>query len=122
MKGRHPDSLFCGLAILQNYMFTINTAGYANIETSAGDYVYGSLYFITARDEADLDTDGSVPEICSKVHLEVERVEGGQKVEALVYVDRESGERGVMDGLYVVWIVSFFELSGGSFLFADGIG
>jgi hypothetical protein len=66
MKGRCPDSMFCGLARLDNWKWTINSTQYANIIPSEGDVVYGGLYFLSPRDEAGLDESEGVPWLYEK--------------------------------------------------------
>jgi gamma-glutamylcyclotransferase len=61
MKQRCPDSIFVGIALLKDYKWIINTTSYASIIPSPGDVVYGSLYFLSGRDEAALDTSEGVP-------------------------------------------------------------
>lgn len=66
MKGRCPDSLFVGLARLDNWKWHINSTQYANIVPSPGDVVYGSLFFLSPRDEAGLDESEGVPWLYEK--------------------------------------------------------
>lgn len=66
MKGRCPDSVFCGLARLDDWKWTINSTKYANIVPSPGDHVYGGLYFLSPRDEAGLDHSEGVPWLYEK--------------------------------------------------------
>lgn len=66
MKGRCPDSLFCGLARLDNWKWNINSTRYGNIIPSDGDVVYGALYFLSPRDEAGLDESEGVPWLYEK--------------------------------------------------------
>lgn len=61
MKGRCPDSIFCGLARLDDWRWNINSTRYANIVPSPGDVVYGGLFFLSPRDEAGLDHSEGVP-------------------------------------------------------------
>ncbi|KAF2098909.1 hypothetical protein NA57DRAFT_56545 [Rhizodiscina lignyota] len=109
MKGRCPDSLFCGLARLDGWKWNINSTQYANIVPSADDIVYGSLFFLSPRDEAGLDESEGVPWLYEKRWHEVMRIaadgsETGQKVKALVYVDVKRPDEGVIMPDYVVWI------------------
>jgi gamma-glutamylcyclotransferase len=109
MKGRYPNSLFCGLAKLPGYRWSINSTQYANIVPSPDDNVYGALYFISAADETDLDVAEGVPDHYEKQWHEVERVDAsgegtGQVVKALMYVDAQRPDEGVMKEDYVVWI------------------
>ncbi|CAK1361519.1 hypothetical protein CB0940_03117 [Cercospora beticola] len=110
IKGRCPDSLFCGLARLEDYKWHINDTGFGNIVPSKGDHVYGALVFLSPRDEAGLDESEGVPWLYQKHSLEVERINAdgsasGQKVQVTTYVDVERTEDGVIDRGYVVWIV-----------------
>ena len=74
IKGRCPDSLFCGLGVLKGWKFNINSTGYGNIVESAEDEVYGSLSFLSPRDEAGLDESEGVPWAYEKKWVEVERI------------------------------------------------
>jgi gamma-glutamylcyclotransferase len=108
-KGRCPDSLFCGLARLDGWRWQINETQYGNIVPSAGDVVYGSLFFLSPRDEAGLDESEGVPWMYEKHTLEVERLGSDgkgteQKVEAMTYVDVKRTQEGVIMPDYVVWI------------------
>lgn len=110
LKGRCPDSLFCGLALLTGYRWHINSTGYGNIvkTDSADDVVYGSLYFLSPRDEAGLDESEGVPWLYQKHELEVERVDSegkgtGQKVGCVSYVDVERVEDGVIMGKFCIF-------------------
>lgn len=111
MKGRHPHSLFAGLALLPNWRWTINTEHFANIvpSTAPQDKVYGALYFITALDESGLDDMEGAPTHYQKQHLEVTRINADgsatdQKVTALVYVDTIRTEEAAIAPEYRVWI------------------
>jgi hypothetical protein len=110
MKGRFPSSLFCGLAKLKGWRWTINSTQYANIvETSDDDVVYGALYFISSSDETDLDTGEGVPDESQKQWHEVVRMnadgtETDQTVKALMYVDGQRKDEGMIKPDYIVWI------------------
>lgn len=111
VKGRHPHSLFAGLALLPNWRWTINTEHFANIvpSTAPQDKVYGALYFITALDESGLDDMEGAPTHYQKQHLEVTRINADgsatdQKVTALVYVDTIRTEEAAIAPEYRVWI------------------
>ena len=110
MKGRHPTSLFCGLAKLQNWRWNVNSTGYANVVPSPeGDAVYGALYFISAHDEAALDDMEGAPVNYQKQSLGVTRLSSDgsvteQKVNALVYIDTIRQDEGEITPEYVVWI------------------
>lgn len=109
MKGRYPNSLFCGIAKLSGWKWSINSTQYANIIQSGDDVVYGALYFISAADEFDLDVSEGVPDHYEKQWHEVERLDGeakgtGQVVRALMYVDAQRPDEGTIKDDYVVWI------------------
>lgn len=99
MKQRCPDSLFIGLAELKDWKWIINETGYANIIRSPGDVVYGSLCFLSKRDEMALDESEGVPWLYEKRTLSVTRVlngpdrasdwggAGSVEVPAIAYVD-----------------------------------
>ena len=74
MKGRCPDSVFCGLARLDDWKWTINSTKYANIVPSPGDVVYGGLFFLSPRDEAGLDHSEGVPWLYEKQWHECVRI------------------------------------------------
>ncbi|KAF2212941.1 hypothetical protein CERZMDRAFT_40249 [Cercospora zeae-maydis SCOH1-5] len=110
IKGRCPDSLFCGLARLEGYRWHINDTGFANIVPSKDDHVYGALVFLSPRDEAGLDESEGVPWLYEKHWVEAERINAdgsasGQKVQVMTYVDVERTVDGRIDKDYVVWIV-----------------
>ena len=109
LKGRCPDSLFCGLARLDGWKWNINSTQYANIVPSKDDVVYGSLFFLSPRDEAGLDESEGVPWLYEKQWHEVTRIaadgsETGQKVKALMYVDVRRPDEGTIMSDYIVWI------------------
>jgi len=109
MRGRCPDSLSCGLARLDSWKWNINSTQYANIVPSEGDIVYGSLYFLSPRDEAGLDESEGIPWLYEKQWHEVRRInqdgsESAQVVKALVYVDVERLDEGIIMPDYVIWI------------------
>lgn len=111
MKGRCPDSLFCGLARLDGWKWNINSTQYANVVPSEGDVVYGSLYFLSPRDEAGLDESEGVPWLYEKQWHEVMRInpdgsESGQVVKSLMYVDVRRPDEGTIMPDYIVWCVS----------------
>ena len=104
MKQRCPDSLFICLARLPDWKWIINSTGYANIVPSPGDDAYGSLCFLSKRDEDALDESEGVPWLYEKMRLKVRRISvgGGDwgeagsevEVEASVYVDVQRKEEG----------------------------
>lgn len=111
MKGRYPNSLFCGLAKLSGWRWTINSTQYANVVKSENesDFVYGSIYFISSADETDLDVSEGVPDHYDKQWHEVNRMDAsgeatGQTVRALMYVDAQRPDEGVIKPDYIVWI------------------
>ena len=109
MKGRCPDSVFCGLARLDDWRWNINSTGYANIKPSEGDVVYGGLYFLSPRDEAGLDESEGVPWMYEKQWHDCMRInpdgsEAGQKVPCLMYVDVQRPDEGTIQSDYVIWI------------------
>lgn len=86
----------------------INQTGYANIIPSPGDEVYGSLCFLSARDEKALDESEGVPWMYQKVVMKVWRInpkggdwgdgkDGEEEVEATVYVDPVRKTEGRME-------------------------
>ena len=110
MKGRHPSSLFCGLAKLTGWKWQINSTRYANIiPGSAEDVTYGAIFFMTPADEAAMDEAEGVPYHYQREHHEVVRVnadgsETEQRIPALMYIDNERKEEGEIMPDYVVWI------------------
>ena len=109
IKGRCPDSLFCGLARLDGWRWHINSTQYANIVESPGDCVYGSLSFLSPRDEAGLDESEGVPWLYEKKSFEVMRLnsdgsETGQMVPCMTYVDFKRQDEGEIMPDYIIWI------------------
>jgi gamma-glutamylcyclotransferase len=116
MKQRCPDSLFIGLAELKDWKWIINETGYANIIPSPGDVVYGSLCFLSKRDEMALDESEGVPWLYEKMTLPVKRVlaeadkasdwaaGGDVKVQAVAYVDVQRKTVGKIEREYVIWV------------------
>ena len=109
MKGRCPDSAFCGLARLDGWKWHINSTQYANIIPSPGDVVYGALFFLSPRDEAGLDESEGVPWMYEKKWLDVARItpegqEIGDKIQTMTYVDVQRPDDGVIMPDYIVWI------------------
>lgn len=121
MKQRCPDSLFIGLAELKDWKWMINGTGYANIVPSAGDVVYGSLCFLSKRDEMALDESEGVPWLYEKQTLPVSRVltdaekssdwgtGGAIQVQAIAYVDVQRTTVGKIEREYVVWVKKAIE-------------
>jgi gamma-glutamylcyclotransferase len=118
MKQRCPDSLFVGLGQLKHWKWMINETGYANIVPSPGDVVYGSLCFLSRRDEMALDESEGVPWLYEKMDLPVTRLvaddgadgeegwstAGEVKVNAMSYVDVQRTSMGKIEKEYVVWV------------------
>lgn len=108
MKQRCPDSLFVGIAILKGYKWIINTTSYASIIPSPDDVVYGSLYFLSHRDEVALDTSEGVPWLYEKQYLDIHRMVNGKEedkmTKALAYVDVQRLEEGEIEPDYIVWV------------------
>jgi gamma-glutamylcyclotransferase len=121
MKQRCPDSLFIGLAELRDWKWIINETGYANIVPSPGDVVYGSLCFLSKRDEMALDESEGVPWLYEKQTLPVKRVlgdaekssdwasSGDVQVPAIAYVDVQRTGLGKIEQEYVVWVKKAIE-------------
>lgn len=114
LKQRCPESANAGLARLDNYKWQINETGYANIIPSEGDIVYGSLAFLSDRDEAALDQSEGVPWLYEKHDVEVVRIDksgkdlhrgngGIQTVTATTYIDVKRTEDGRVNPDYVIW-------------------
>jgi gamma-glutamylcyclotransferase len=108
MKQRCPGSLYVGLGRLDDYKWAINSTGYANIVPSPGDVVYGSLCFLSSKDEASLDESEGVPWLYEKHYLSVTRLLGhgatGRTINALAYVDVQRADEGSVKPEYVIWI------------------
>ncbi|KIX96739.1 uncharacterized protein Z520_07458 [Fonsecaea multimorphosa CBS 102226] len=122
MKQRCPDSLFIGIAELKGWKWIINETGYANIIPSPGDVVYGSLCFLSKRDEMALDESEGVPWLYEKMTLAVTRLlndvdkssdwaaAGGDiQVQATVYVDVQRTTVGNIEREYVIWVKKAIE-------------
>jgi len=121
MKQRCPDSLFISLARLQGWRWIINETGYANIiPGNPDDEVWGSLCFLSHRDETALDESEGVPWLYEKKKLKVQRmpqqqagaewrVDEGEEVEAVVYVDVQRLTEGRVERQYVVWVKKSIE-------------
>jgi gamma-glutamylcyclotransferase len=119
MKQRCPDSLFISLARLKGWRWQINETGYANIvPAEPDDEVWGSLCFLSRRDEMALDESEGVPWLYEKKNLKVTRMpvpgvdgdwkdgqaEQEQEVEATAYVDVQRVSDGRIEKEYVVWV------------------
>ncbi|KAF2235615.1 hypothetical protein EV356DRAFT_430731, partial [Viridothelium virens] len=94
MRHRCPSSSYLGLARLKNYHWIINKRGYANvveITTSSSssnadnekDVVWGLVYTLDKKDEAQLDKNEGVPKTYTKEMIEVEFWEKGEEGKAL---------------------------------------
>ena len=106
MRQRCPDALYISLARLPDYKWIINSTGYANIIPSLGDEVYGTLCFLSNRDESALDESEGVPWMYEKHKLKMWRLPPGgggewgkdeEEVEATVYVDVQRLEEGKVE-------------------------
>ncbi|EXJ66218.1 uncharacterized protein A1O5_10834 [Cladophialophora psammophila CBS 110553] len=121
MKQRCPDSLFIGLAELKDWRWIINETGHANIIPSSGDVVYGSLCFLSKRDEMALDESEGVPWLYEKMTLPVRRLlndvekssdwaaSGEIQVQATTYLDVQRTTVGKIEREYVVWVKKAIE-------------
>ncbi|KAL9095278.1 MAG: hypothetical protein Q9165_002534 [Trypethelium subeluteriae] len=94
MRHRCPSSPYLGLARLKKYHWIINERGYANVveitstaSSSAADdekdVVWGLVYALNKKDEAQLDRNEGVPKAYTKEMLEVEFWEKGEEGKAL---------------------------------------
>lgn len=117
MKQRCPDSLFISLARLPGWRWIINETGYANIVPgNADDEVWGSLSFLSYRDEVALDeSEGVQFGHYDKMKLKVRRVPQdiageewkageGEEVEAVAYVNPRLVTEGRIEEAYVVFV------------------
>ena len=115
MVQRCPDSLFIGLAKVKGWKWIINETGYANIVPGLeDDEVYGSLCFLSHRDEMALDESEGVPWMYEKKTLKVMKVSGPEhesdwgteaiEVDATAYIDFQRTTEGRIDKEYVVWV------------------
>lgn len=117
MKQRCPDSLFISLARITGWRWIINETGYANIiPGNPDDEVWGSLCFLSRRDEMALDESEGVPWLYEKMKLKVKRVpqdvagaewrtnDAGEEIEATAYVDVQRLAEGKIEKEYVVWV------------------
>lgn len=107
MKQRCPDSLFIGLGKLPDYRWHINETQYANVVPSTGDVVWGSLFFLSRRDEAMLDQSEGVPWLYEKHSVKAKRLVDGKEadeLDTLCYVDVQRTVDGKIEPDYVVWI------------------
>ena len=94
MAGRCPGSQLGALVRLTGWRYFINGRGYAGIEECPADQVLGCLWSLDDEHVASLDRyEGVEGNYYSKETLEVELLEDGSKVSALVYlsVNREYG-------------------------------
>jgi gamma-glutamylcyclotransferase len=86
MNKRCPESVKIGKGILKNYMWIINSRGFANVVKSPLDYVEGTVYVISKQDEDTLDKKEGVKLGCyEKKTLRI--LMGTFERECLVYVD-----------------------------------
>lgn len=100
MSLRCPLSQYLGVGRLQGYRWMINNRGYANVVLNPGTDVYGLVYTLSYDDERSLDRNEGVPFAYTKELLWVEFWSSkngspvdlnsdAEKVEMLVYIDRE---------------------------------
>ena len=100
MQQRCPDSIYAGMARLDDYKWYINTTNFANIKPSKGDVVYGNLFFLSKRDEEALDVSEGVPFLYEKHTIDVVRLGADAKpmgegtVKCTSYVDVQRLEDG----------------------------
>jgi gamma-glutamylcyclotransferase (GGCT)/AIG2-like uncharacterized protein YtfP len=86
MNQRCPESVKIGKGILKNYMWIINSRGFANVVKSPSDYVEGTVYVISKQDEDTLDKKEGVKLGCyEKKTLKI--LMDTFEIECLVYVD-----------------------------------
>lgn len=116
IKQRCPDSLFISLARVSGWRWIINETGYANIiPGDPDDEVWGTLCFLSRRDEKALDESEGVPWLYEKIKLKVRRVPQdiaglewkdteGEELEATVYVDAQRTTEGRVEREYVIWL------------------
>ncbi len=94
MAQRCPGSELGPLVRLTGWRYFINGRGYAGVEESPTDHALGCLWSLDDEHVVALDRyEGVKGNYYSKETLEVEQLEDGSKVSALVYlsVDREYG-------------------------------
>ncbi|KAK4698026.1 gamma-glutamylcyclotransferase, partial [Lecanoromycetidae sp. Uapishka_2] len=116
MKSRCESSNYLGVGRLPAYRWIINSRGYANVvpSTKASDEVYGLIYSLTLSDESALDVNEGVPYAYTKEMLSVDfwastdcsrtvdvTSAAGEKMDMLVYIDRERIQDSVPKDEYV---------------------
>jgi cation transport regulator ChaC len=89
MRRHAPGAEPAGLAKLNGYRFVISRDGYASVEPSIGDAVYGLLWRLTARDRVTLDGWENVAAGLYRPEFLAVQAEGRRRP-ALVYVARPS--------------------------------
>lgn len=87
MQDRCPDHRFCYTAELRDYRFLIGARGYATIERSVGNSVYGVVYELSLSDEEELDRREGVALGSYPKHYLTVWGPQGSIAEVLVYVD-----------------------------------
>ncbi len=98
----------------------INETGYANIVPGdEDDEVYGSLFFLSYRDEKALDESEGVPWLYEKMKLKVKKLSrpedgedwgaGAVELDATAYVDVQRTTEGRIQKEYVVWVKKAIE-------------
>lgn len=115
IQQRCPGALHVGFAVLKGWRFYISTLGFGNIQRGTdGDEVYGSLSFLTGRDEAALDKSEEVPTWHRKMKLTVKKLPevkpgeqfdsaapAGDMIEVTTYVDVERLAAGPISKEYI---------------------
>lgn len=90
MAKRCAGARFKSLVILDGFRFMINSRGVATAVAVAGASVWGGVWEITARDEANLDRcEGVALGIYRKERVQV-RLASGKGIEALTYIAADS--------------------------------
>lgn len=115
LKQRFPDNAHAGLARLDDYKWMINEIGFANVVPSPGDVVYGSIAFLSSRDEEALDRAEGVPDHYEKHQVKVTRIGTDGKemlrgdgtpqiVSAITHIDVKRTGEGKGEPDYYFWI------------------
>jgi gamma-glutamylcyclotransferase (GGCT)/AIG2-like uncharacterized protein YtfP len=94
-----------GVAKLPGYRFVITRDGYASVEPSFGDAVYGLLWRLTARDRVTLDIWENVAAGLYRPELLRVQTERGRRL-ALVYVARPARQGEAKPGYMEVVIAA----------------
>ena len=95
MKKRCPDSKKIGIGELKDFKWIISdSASYANIVKSEGDYVRGFVFWISKKDEEGsyerrgLDSYEGYPNSYKKKCVKIELLSGKEKT-CMIYIDEE---------------------------------